>query len=301
MWWLKLVGYLKELKLMVFKCLAGSSIFLSSMSAGGAYDCTNPRPEMAGFHNMVLFGTPEDELYVYHLPLFKGAVNGEKGHVLMHVYQGLWNVSLDEKTKLAYDEKFNIEASDTNPIPFFSISPKGKKFKVPEMICNNEFSTDAVVAHGHIEGNPNFPPPKQLVNTVSTVAVKKETVFAQKFNGASKVELTYILFGTAKQQYLAHFLTDDENSFDQVLAVEVSKELLDLMLSEKKSILLSVPIDENSNLVGLGSAAQSKNNKFMLPVEPLGQSINVEFKEDLFQVKIKGAVYFNKDRDLQVL
>ena len=167
---------------------------------------------MSGLHNMVLFGSPKDELYVYHLPLLAGIINGEQGHVLMHVYQGLWKIGMDENTKTAYSIKFNQEVSAKNPFPFFSISPRENQFKVPEMICNSGFEMKAISAYGHVESNPKFPVPELLVNHLSKIFVKGKTIFARRFDGSSREELTYILFGTSKQQYMAHFITDNENS-----------------------------------------------------------------------------------------
>ncbi len=47
--------------------------------ADSLYDCSAPRPEIPGFHNIVLFGIPGDALYVYRLPLFAGPLNGTEG------------------------------------------------------------------------------------------------------------------------------------------------------------------------------------------------------------------------------
>ncbi len=263
-----------------------------------AYDCSSPRPEMAGSHNMVLFGDSQDELYVYHLPLFEGAVNGEGGHVLMHVYQGIWKVSLDEETKKAYGVKFLQEKSKENPYPFFSISPRGEKFKVPEMFCKKGFQTDVLSAYGHVEGNPNFPHPEVLVDKLSSIKVKGGPVFARRFDKTGKGELTYILFGTPKQYYAAHFLTDDENSFDQIVAISISSEALKEKVKSQGSVLVSV--SKNHNLVSVDTKAVKNNNKFSLPSSPLGQSVDINTQEGESEITIEGLVYFNSNRDLKI-
>ena len=271
--------------------------------ASSLYDCSSPRPEMAGIHNMVLFGVPGDDLYVYHLPLFTGAVNGTSGHVLMHVYQGLWRVQLDPATKSAYDLKFSSKRTATTPFPFFSIGPKGKTFKVPEMICNPNFSLNALAVYGHIESNPDFPQPEKLVNQISTVQVKGEPVLTRRFDGTPKSALTYIIFGTSQQYYMAHFLTDDESSFDQIVGIEILDPNLKASVEKSGASFVTVPvipenglseITENANLI-------SSNNKWKLPVSPMGKSITVN--EVKFSVagkaKITGEIYFNKNDDLR--
>lgn len=270
--------------------------------AASLYDCTSPRPEMAGFHNMVLFGQPDDQLYVYHLPLFTGSVNGSSGHVLMHVYQGLWRVQLDAQTKNAYDQKYANEKSLSNPYPFFSIGPKEKKFKVPEMICNPNFSLNAVAVYGHVEGNPDFPQPESLVNKLSQVTTQ-ETILARRFDGTSKSALTYLLFGTNKQHYMVHFLTDDENSFDQIVGVEILDENLKSLAELNGGTLVSVPVTSENTLVAISenSGLSSSNNKWRLPTSPFGKTIDV--KDDKSgvsgKVKIIGEIYFNNNDDLK--
>jgi hypothetical protein len=266
------------------------------------YDCNSPRPEVAGFHNMVLFGTPEDKLYTYHLPLFAGKTNGSTGHVLMHVYQGLWTVQLDAATKNAYDAKFTKEKTAENPLPFFSIGPEGKRFKVPEMICNPKFSLSARTVYGHIEGNADFPAPKELIQPLSTVNAI-ETVFARRFDGSSKSALTYLIFGTPKQHYMVHFLTDDESSFDQIVAVEIVDAELKSAVEREGTLLVSVPVVPENGLVALSEITikKSPNNIWKLPTSPLGKTIKVsEVTSSLSgRIKIIGEIYFNSNNDLK--
>lgn len=262
------------------------------------YDCNSPRPEMSGSHNMVLFGDPKDKIYTYHLPLFKGDVNGESGHVFMHVYQGLWEVDLDNLTIGEYYKKFHLEKTDANPFPFFSISPRGKKFKVPEMICNNLFMTEVISAYGHVEGNPEFPSPQMLIDKLSTLKVNK-ILFARKFDGQAMDELTYIVFGTNNQLYMAHYLTDDENSFDQIVAIEFeSRDLKKSILSEGVA-LVTLPIELNKNLKEVTKSI-GKNNKFALSTKPLGKAFRINFKGQIYKIMVNGEVYFNNNEDLQV-
>jgi hypothetical protein len=257
---------------------------------------------MAGLHNMVLFGAPDDQLYGYHLPVFSGAVNGNSGHVMMHVYQGLWKVQLDSATRRAYDLKFLDEKTPTNPFPFFSMAPQGPRFKVPEMICNSNFSLSTVAVYGHVEGNPDFPRPESLTDQISTV-IAQETVLARKFDGNSKSELTYYIFGTPKQYYMVHFLTDDESSFDQIIAVEVLSADLKALIESSGGILVSVPVTAENGLASVDERVDqlSVNNKWKIQVSPLGRSIIVKENSSGVsgEVKIVGEVYFNANGDLK--
>ena len=274
--------------LMMFQANANDSL----------YDCHSVRPEMPGSHNMVLFGDPDDKIYTYHLPLFKGAVNGQSGHVFMHVYQGLWDINLDTKTMTEYKNKFLSKKTETQPFPFFSISPRGQKFKVPEMICDHSFKTDVIAVYGHVEGNPNFPSPELLIDQLSELSVNK-TLFARKFDGGSKDQLTYIAFGTGKQIFLVHYLTDDENSFDQIVSVEIEDSDLKQNILNGELTVLTVPKELNENLVTL-SEAKGNNNKFSLPTMPIGQSVKGIFNDKTYHIEISGEVYFNNNSDLKI-
>ncbi|MCX6117151.1 MAG: hypothetical protein NT027_06395, partial [Proteobacteria bacterium] len=144
------------------------------------FACNGPAPESPGQHNMILFGSPNDATYAYHLPLFAGSTNGTTGHVLMHVYQGLWNVTLDSKTQPKYLEAFNRLSTAEHPIPMFSFSPQKKRFKVPEMICAPNFSFPANVVSGHVEGNPDFPAPAPLINENSQITTNGTAMFGRR-------------------------------------------------------------------------------------------------------------------------
>lgn len=290
------------MKIQTFLLVGG--IFISKFAAATpVYDCESPRPEMAGFHNMVLFGAPDDELYVYHLPLFAGQTNGATGHVLMHIYQALWNVQLDAATKSAYDLKFSMERTPTKPFPFFTIGPKGNRIKVPEMICNPSFSLSAWAVFGHVESNPDFPQPTKLINDLSAVTVKGQVVFARRFDGAAKSELTYLIFGTPKQHYMVHFLTDDENSFDQIVAIEIVDLGLKNVVEKAGAVFVSVPVSSENELEPILENANqiSPNNKWKLPVSPLGKVIRVSDTQSPLtgKIKITGEIYFNKNDDLK--
>jgi hypothetical protein len=281
------------------------SLLVSKLAgAAPAYDCASPRPEMAGFHNMVLFGAPDDELYVYHLPLFAGATNCVTGHVLMHVYQGLWNVQLDAATKTAYNQKFSKESTSANPFPFFSIGPKANRFKVPDMICTPDFSLSAHTVFGHVEGNPDFPQPERLVGDLSMISLKGQALFAKRFYGSSKSELTYVMFGTAKQYYMAHYLTDDENSFDQIVAIEIMDQALKALVVTGGATLVTVPVSEENELEPITEYANQKspNNKWKLPVSlGAGKVIRVSDSQSPVtgRIQVTAEIYFNKNDDLK--
>lgn len=286
----------------VFPLLFLGFVATTAPAASSSYDCASPRPESAGFHNMVLFGNPEDRIYAYHLPLFAGSVNGTAGHVLMHIYQALWAVELDQATLTAYQKKFAKIQTAAKPIPFFSIAPEGRRFKVPEMICNPGFSFSAKAVYGHVEGNPDYPAPEALLPRSSMVTVQGDTIFARKFDGSSRPTLTYVLFGTAKQYYLAHLLTDDESSFDQIVGVEVSDAALRTNVDRDGHVIVTVPTTPADGVVSVAGSANrnQSNNKWRISVLPAGRSLSVTevSSSTAFTVKVTSEVYFNANDDL---
>jgi hypothetical protein len=214
----------------------------------------------------------------------------------------VWQVELDQATKAAYDLKFSKERTAANPFPFFSIAPQGKRFKVPEMFCEPQFSLSATAVYGHVESNPDFPAPERLVGQLSQVTAK-DVVLARRFDGSSKPALTYYLFGTSKQHYMVHFLTDDENSFDQIVAVEVLDRNLAALIGTSGGILVTVPKSSENQLVAVTAnvGQLSPNNKWKLPLQPLGKKLSVVDAESGVSgmIQITGEVYFNSDNDLK--
>jgi len=289
-----------------FKKIIGSLTLLSTLglsteALGLEYDCASTPPEMPGRHNMIVFGDPQDEIYAYHLPLFPGEVNGSKGHVLMHVYQSIWNINLDPMSFKAYRNKFQNQKSNSKRFPFFSLSPKGKSFKVPDVICTQKFSFDAQVVSGHVESNPLFPKPGPITNRTSKVKIKGASVFAKRFNGQSKENLTYILFGSSKNLYLAHHLSTSENSFDQILKIERNKILWDaLQKTKKRRLFLTFLKRDNPSLVKVANGASGANQSLSLPTQRIGLKVFASLGAENVEVTLSDLIYYNENRDLKI-
>lgn len=158
-----------------------------------------------------------------------------------------------------------------------------------------------MAVYGHVESNPQFPAPELLLNQASDMKVKK-TVFGRKFDKSSKSQLSYILFGNEKNLYMAHYLTDDENSFDQIVAVEIDDIDVVKKVSSQGATLVEIPSESNPKLVKLMNTKglSSKNNKFKLPVSPMNQEMTFTFKEKTYSFKVKSEIYFNNNNDLKV-
>jgi hypothetical protein len=102
---------------------------------------------------------------------------------------------------------------------------------------------------------------------------------------------------------MVHFLTDDESSFDQIIAVEVLSADLKALIESSGGILVSVPVTAENGLASVDERVDqlSVNNKWKIQVSPLGRSIIVKENSSGVsgEVKIVGEVYFNANGDLK--
>ncbi|NRA68126.1 MAG: hypothetical protein HRU19_26825 [Pseudobacteriovorax sp.] len=277
--------------------IALTSLLMGQASA--AYDCEQPATEMSGFHNMVVFGKPGTQLYAYHLPLFPGQINGARGHVLMHTYQAIWPITLDDDSAKSYEQTFAQRQSAADMFPFFSLSPRGERFKVPDMICDPEFKTDVLLAYGHVEGNPQFPRPEAITSGLSQITVSAPTTFAIKFDKGVKNDLTYLLFGKDDSYYLVHHLNNNENSYDQIIAVSFGDEAKAKLgaLIEAKEVV--IPINKDQIEERIDANASTNHNKYKIKALS-GGKVAVTFGDDTLEATIIEEIYFNENADLKV-
>ena len=172
--------------------------------------------DKASTHGMLLFG--KEKIYASHLPMFHSP----------HNYQIILELELDKTTTQKYiaDQKLHPECTT------YTIEPE--KFVLPEMIENpKSFSVD--LYRGHFERGGIKIASKAIVKIVKVIYFKK---FDE--NEAKATISNFILFGNAKEQFLAHQITNKPD-FEQIIKVKTK-------LSSDKNEIITVDTTANTVL-----------------------------------------------------
>jgi hypothetical protein len=164
-----------------------------------------PGTEPPGVHGMLVFGA--EKIYVSHLPMF----------VPQHRYQGIWEVTFGEQGDRSYRAE---HARRDNAGRLFTLVPK-ELFRLPDLTgARMSFRADVFVGHFEREATK---PRRILAN--ATVKVKEQVHFHPFRTSHHRPDaLTYLLFGTGKELFLAHWI-GVAPSYDQVLAVTAGTTL----------------------------------------------------------------------------
>ena len=150
--------------------------------------------EKAGFHGMLLFG--RKEIFMSHLPMF----------MPQHRYQAIWQITFGNELDFEY-----LQASLKSD-NYFTIAPV-ELFKLPDL-KNNKQSFLCDVYEGHFERNP-----KRLLFRKVKVSIVELIHWHPFLNTDRRLnDLTYILFGSRENHYLAHWISTSPN-FDQLLSI----------------------------------------------------------------------------------
>ena len=176
-------------------------------------------------HNMLVFG--EKAIYLSHLPMFDGLNTDKDGNVIKdkngkteyaspHRYQVILEASFHRGAK----DLQNIYSDDrrkNSSVRIYTLNPK--EFVLSRLASGNSPLTafKARVFRGHLERKG------RVIRGLGDVEVKvNRVIHFRKFDPqASKpVELKYLLFGSAQETFLAHYISQPPD-FDQVLSVKV--------------------------------------------------------------------------------
>lgn len=198
-------------------CAAGATTaFIGSGLKAGGYSPVI-REDAPNTHNMLVFG--EKKIYLSHLPMFDGLTSTKTDYTSPHRYQVILDVSFlrgaqnlqpiytDDRRKNAgvriytlNPELFVLSRLDTG-------SPRGLPLT----------GFKANVFRGHLEKGG------RVIRGLNDVDVKvSRIIHFRKFNPqvSQPAELKYLLFGSAQELFLAHYITKPPD-FDQVLSVNV--------------------------------------------------------------------------------
>ncbi|MGB8629927.1 MAG: hypothetical protein WCD69_11120 [Xanthobacteraceae bacterium] len=159
-------------------------------------------------------------IYLSHLPMFHSP----------HEYQAIVEVDLGEAGDSVY-----LEDRKSHPLEnVYTLQPQ-EKFVLPAMI-QNPTTFVAKIYRGHFERGGTV--------IAESVPVKiTKVIYFKKFetNASKPAGLYYILFGSSREQFVAHLITAKPD-FDQVLRVEVADDQFSsVVASTMQHELLKIP------------------------------------------------------------
>ena len=252
--------------------LIGSTLKAETPAAGTQEDPPNT-------HNMLVFG--EKAVYLSHLPMFDGLKTDKHGNVIKdkdgkteyaspHRYQVILEASFHRGAKNLQNIYSDDRRKNTS-VRIYTLNPKD--FVLSRLASGNSPLTAfrARVFRGHLERGG------RLVRGLDDLEVKvNRVVHFRKFDPqASKpAELTYLLFGSAQETFLAHYISQPPD-FDQVLSVKVEgHSFTDAELG--KGIEVTIPgrpneaserVQEAQQVTGLTQPTGARALKFKLEAD----------------------------------
>jgi len=223
-------------------------------------------------HGMRIIG--DDSIYLSHMGLFKSSC---------HDYQGIFEVAFTGANN-PQQKYLDIQKSDPNKNEF-TLRPQDD-FILPELGSGKIKSFQADLFEGQYERPLTQP---EVIAKDVTVTVKRVLHFRAFAPSATlSPNLEYLLFGSSKEQYVAHKLTRP-NDFDQILAVKTSLPLTDAELAKAVSIVFpNRPTGSESEMFALAL----KSN------DPLKPAIQVNGKGANQTLEV-GAQYFKETCDYE--
>jgi|tagenome__1003787_1003787.scaffolds.fasta_scaffold20788724_1 hypothetical protein len=178
-------------------------------------------------HNMLVVG--HDSIFLSHLPMFQDMNKTKSAFTSPHRYQVILQAELSQSGKSA-DQIYVTDRRGNPEVKMYTLGPDD--FVLSRLFTPNARpklnSFKGVVFRGHLErgGKP--------IDGLTDVSINiKKVVHARMFNptDAKPDKLTYILFGTGQELFLAHRISEPPD-FDQILSIkaeghEVTAEELD--------------------------------------------------------------------------
>jgi hypothetical protein len=152
--------------------------------------------DKASTHGMLLFGT--EKIYASHLPMFHSP----------HDYQIIIELELESKAKQSYLDERKLNENEL----VYTIEPE--TFVLPDRIkVANKFL--AAIYSGHFERGG-----KKIMSDAELII--KRIIYFNKFNSNNKRpdSLNYLLFGNAKEQFLAHLICKKPD-FDEISSIKI--------------------------------------------------------------------------------
>jgi hypothetical protein len=235
--------------------VVGLTCFSVEMQRADAEITPSPEDPPA-VHNMLVVG--QDTVFLSHLPMFQGMNLTKTDFTSPHRYQVILQGTFTQGGQNVQDVYAKDRRSNPN-VKMYTLSPE-------RFVLSRLFTPDpqqpmlktfkATVFRGHLERGGQ--PIEGLANVLVNIT---KVVHAHKFDPTNDkpANLTYVLFGTGQELFLAHRITKPPD-FDQILSVKVDgDQLTDEALNRGVEVVLldrenvaSQRIKEKETVAGRG-------------------------------------------------
>lgn len=168
-------------------------------------------------HNMLVFG--EKNIYLSHLPMFDGVNEDKTEFTAPHRYQVILEAAFS-RGALNLQNVYTDDRRQNASVRIYTLNPEN--FVLPRLGLGSPQSPllsgfKAKVFRGHLEKGG------RVVSGLDGIEVRvSRIIHFRKFNphASQPAELKYLLFGSAQEPFLAHYITKPPD-FDQVLSVKI--------------------------------------------------------------------------------
>lgn len=181
--------------------------------------------ERPATHGMLMVDSKH--IYLSHLPMFRSP----------HDYQAILEIDLGSAGNSVYLADRKSHPSEK----IYTLEPQ-EQFVLPAMIQNPR-TFPAKIYRGHFERGGTPIAQSVPVKITNVIYFKKFEKDAHKPAG-----LDYILFGSSREQFLAHLITAKPD-FDQVLSVEADNNQIKSAVENAQYVVLEIPGTPNSKPV----------------------------------------------------
>src|SRR3954452_5428300 len=211
-------------------------------------------------HNMLVVG--KERAFLSHLPMFEAVNEAGTDYVSRHRYQIILEASFSNQGDVT-----NIYTNDRKANPDVRIyTLKPDLFVVSRLFSPIDqpvlTSFNATVFRGHLE----HPDGKPIDGLDPTKVQIKKVIYAKKFDPAAEKisKLTYILFGSGSEFYLAHMISKPAD-FDQILSVTVKDHQVTPEELDRGIVVTFERSNTASQRLEQGQEAQQGRAEFLSP------------------------------------
>jgi len=255
-----------------------ATLMLILPSAPGVANSSEDPPAR---HNMLVVG--KEKAFLSHLPMFETVNKNGTDYTSRHRFQVILEATFDKQEDDKQEDVTDIYRLDrkSNPgVKMYTLEPElfvlSRLFNPTSQPALTSFN--AKIHRGHVERGG------ELIDGLNPVQVQiKKAVYAHKFDPSVEKlsKLTYILFGTVNELYLAHMISKPPD-FDQILSVTMTNHQV---TAEELDRGIAVVFErDNTALQRLkpGQEVQQGRAEFLSPTRLLGFDAQIQAGDEYY-------------------
>lgn len=223
----------------------------------------NPIINTPDQHGFILNGT--EALYICHLPMF---------NMPNHMYQVTLEITIPPDARAQY-----LADRNENPGNFYVLGNLlTDLFTIPDVMLGKTKTFQADIFRG-MPADPNTDKP--LIHNVQTTITR--VVYARHFDYSIPYpdDMTYIIFGNAKEAFIDHYLTMEEDFLNIMALSEVPTWLPADQLA----------ISANVGFTGMSSTPMPENP----PLSAGSYQVTFQGQEEVYELQVGDNIFFDTE------